>query len=285
MAAAGAAPVDGLAVAGAQHVDLAGVRERLEGAVDGGQADRVAPVLEHVVQVLRAAELVDLVERGRDRGPLPGGTAPHGMRRWSPGASLSVACVGRCRAPVRTAHCARPSGSGGDPAGGAGRGRATSRVPPRSGRGRRRARRPASGAASAVTTQEDRHRGEHDAGPGRHVRRSTRTPCRPATPSTPIATDSASVQANAAGQLLGGRDRDHHQRADQQQADHPHRDGDGDRGRHREQQVQRPHRQPADPGELLVLADREQLPPQPERSPAARRRASTPIADVLRARP
>ncbi len=40
--AAGAAAVDGLAVGGAQDVDLARVGEGLEGAVDGGQADRVA---------------------------------------------------------------------------------------------------------------------------------------------------------------------------------------------------------------------------------------------------
>ncbi len=68
----GAAPaVDGLAVAGAQHIDLAGVGEGLQRPVDGGQPDRVTPVLEHVVELLRAAELVHLVECGRDSGPLP----------------------------------------------------------------------------------------------------------------------------------------------------------------------------------------------------------------------
>jgi hypothetical protein len=67
-----AAPVDGLTLGRAQDVDLAGVGEGLERAVDGGQPYRVAPVLEHVVQVLGAAELVDLVERRSDRRPLPG---------------------------------------------------------------------------------------------------------------------------------------------------------------------------------------------------------------------
>jgi hypothetical protein len=61
--AAGAAAVDGLTVAGAQDVDLAGVGQGLEGAVDRGEADRVAAVLEQVVQFLGAAELVHLVER------------------------------------------------------------------------------------------------------------------------------------------------------------------------------------------------------------------------------
>ena len=58
-----------------------------------------------------------------------------------------------------------------------------------------------------------------------------------------------------------------------------------DRGEHRDQQVVEPHAEPGDPGELLVLGDREQLRRQAERDhdhdhgqhdghPARRRRRS-----------
>src|SRR5690348_14821494 len=76
--AGGAAAVDGLAVGGTQYVDLAGVGEGLQCAVHGGESDGVTLVLEHVVELLRTAELVHLVERRRHGGTLPGGTAPNG---------------------------------------------------------------------------------------------------------------------------------------------------------------------------------------------------------------
>ena len=53
-----ALPVDGLAVGRPQHVDLAGVGERLQRAVDRGQPDGVAAVAQRGVDVLGAAELV-----------------------------------------------------------------------------------------------------------------------------------------------------------------------------------------------------------------------------------
>ena len=62
---AAAAPVDRLAVVGAQHVDLAVVGQGLQAAVDGGQPDRVAARRAAGVQVLGAAEVVELVEELR----------------------------------------------------------------------------------------------------------------------------------------------------------------------------------------------------------------------------
>src|SRR5581483_10583263 len=82
--AAAAPAVDGLALGGAQHVHLARVGERLERPVDGGEADRVAPVLEQVVQLLCAAEVVHLGQHGGDCRPLAGG-APGGGRRVGAG--------------------------------------------------------------------------------------------------------------------------------------------------------------------------------------------------------
>ena len=66
----GAAPVDRLAVLGAQHVDLAGVGEPLQGPVDGGQPDRLAAPAEQVVDLLGRAEVVEGVHRLDDREPL-----------------------------------------------------------------------------------------------------------------------------------------------------------------------------------------------------------------------
>ena len=55
----GAAPVDRLAVLVAQHVDLAGVGEPLQGAVDRRQADRLAAAGEQLVDLLGGAEVVE----------------------------------------------------------------------------------------------------------------------------------------------------------------------------------------------------------------------------------
>ena len=68
-----AAAVDRLAVLGAQHVDLAGVGERLQGAVDGGQPDvarRCARSRSWISCALRKSS--KLGQRGGDRAPLPG---------------------------------------------------------------------------------------------------------------------------------------------------------------------------------------------------------------------
>jgi hypothetical protein len=76
----GAAPVGGLAGAGAQHVDLAGVGQGLQGAVDRGQADAVAAPAQLLVDLLRGAEVGELVEQVRDRGALTGRPLPRHRR-------------------------------------------------------------------------------------------------------------------------------------------------------------------------------------------------------------
>ncbi|GAA3103306.1 hypothetical protein GCM10020254_56340 [Streptomyces goshikiensis] len=99
----GAAAVDGFAVAGPQHVDLAGVGEGLEGAVHGGQAHGVTAVLEHVVQLLGAAELVHLVQRRGHGGPLPSGSSSYwrGLARRSRHRFLLVSVLAHCaRRPI-----------------------------------------------------------------------------------------------------------------------------------------------------------------------------------------
>ena len=70
---AGAAPpVDGLAVRGPQHVDVAVVRELLQRPVHGGQADAVAVRAQPRVQLLRALELAGRLQRRPDGAALPG---------------------------------------------------------------------------------------------------------------------------------------------------------------------------------------------------------------------
>ena len=69
-------PVDRLAVRAAQHVDRAGVGERLQVPVDRGQADRVAAAAQLGVQVLGAGEAVAAGQRrARPRRPA-GSTVP-----------------------------------------------------------------------------------------------------------------------------------------------------------------------------------------------------------------
>src|SRR6185312_7809952 len=57
-----APPVDGLARVGAEHVDLAAVGQRLQGAVHGGEADAVAAAAQLLVDLLGGAEVVDRVD-------------------------------------------------------------------------------------------------------------------------------------------------------------------------------------------------------------------------------
>jgi hypothetical protein len=57
-----AAPIDRFSRVDPQHVDSAGIRERLQRAVDGGETDTFAAAAKFVVQVLRRAELLDVVQ-------------------------------------------------------------------------------------------------------------------------------------------------------------------------------------------------------------------------------
>ena len=65
-----AAAVDRLAVLGAQHVHVAVLGQALDGAVHGGQPDARPAGPEHLVQLLGAAELVDVLEQVQDLGAL-----------------------------------------------------------------------------------------------------------------------------------------------------------------------------------------------------------------------
>ncbi len=61
--AGAAAAVEVLAAGRAHDVDLAAVGEALKRAVDRGEADALAAVTEHRVQVLGAVEALDLGEQ------------------------------------------------------------------------------------------------------------------------------------------------------------------------------------------------------------------------------
>ena len=76
-----AAAVDRLAVLGAQDVDVTVLGQALHGPVDGGQADARPAGPEHLVQLLGAAELVDVLEEVEDLGALPRLTRDHDHRR------------------------------------------------------------------------------------------------------------------------------------------------------------------------------------------------------------
>ena len=94
--------------------------------------------------------------------------------------------------------------------------------------------------------------------PGGRLRNAeTTTPTRDAT--SPTHHRGEHGGAEAAGELLRRRDRDDHQRADQQQPDRAHRDADRHRGEHGDQGVVEPHRDAAGAGEVLVVRDGEQL--------------------------
>ena len=114
-----APPVDGLAGAGAQHVDLAGVGQRLQRAVDGGQADALADAAQLLVDLLGRAEVGRAVQQAGHRGPLAGGAhrprRRHDSRRWLVGPALrhtvvtvsSHACSRPPRGRPRRRRCAR----------------------------------------------------------------------------------------------------------------------------------------------------------------------------------
>ena len=194
------------------------------------------------MDLLGAAEVVEGLQRARrPRGAAGSGRVPCGRRRLS----------------------ARHSGLRGRRAGGRrGRSRRGRRAAPPGGRSPRRARARASsgtavcagssGNASALGERRAQPAPPPQPDPDREGQRRSR-PARAARSSRPGATSTYAETRDAADarpacrapsprpasarkprvELLGGRDRHDHQRADQQQADGAHRDGDGDRGQHR----------------------------------------------------
>src|SRR5690606_622192 len=87
-----AAAVERLAVVGAQDVDLTCLRQRLQGAVDGGEPDGVTGLAQGLVQLLRAAEVVGALEEGADRGALPCHPGSHASSRTSSTSSCTSGC-------------------------------------------------------------------------------------------------------------------------------------------------------------------------------------------------
>ncbi|KLL96565.1 hypothetical protein NJ76_02010 [Rhodococcus sp. IITR03] len=73
----GAPPEQRLAAVGAQHVDAADLGERLQGAVDGRQADALAALAQLVVKVLGGPEFLGVVEQVDDGAALTGRADPH----------------------------------------------------------------------------------------------------------------------------------------------------------------------------------------------------------------
>src|SRR5680860_1347626 len=80
----GAAPaVDGLAVLGAEHVDITAVGERLKRPVDRGQPDVLPVAPQQIVNVLGTAEVLERLQRSRHRTALPGRSGATGEYRIS----------------------------------------------------------------------------------------------------------------------------------------------------------------------------------------------------------
>ena len=83
-----AEPVDRFAGVGAQRVDRAGGCHLLQRPIDGGQADAFAALAEFVVQFLRRAEIVQILQQRRDGGTLAGRT--YGASHCSTSSALWV---------------------------------------------------------------------------------------------------------------------------------------------------------------------------------------------------
>jgi hypothetical protein len=102
-----AAPaIERLAVVHAQDVDLAGVGKALQRAVDRRQPDAVASAADHAVDLLRAAEAVQLGQ-GRAHGqPLPGRSVSRQHGVGVSGRAVGRQCVGHRRVlPVDPGQC------------------------------------------------------------------------------------------------------------------------------------------------------------------------------------
>ena len=77
----GAPAIDRFPGVGAQRVEHSRRRHRLQCPVDGGQADVLAAPAQFVVQLLGGAELVEGLQKRRNRGSLAGGAEHPGARR------------------------------------------------------------------------------------------------------------------------------------------------------------------------------------------------------------
>ena len=280
-----AAPVDRLAVLGAQHVDLAAVGERLQRPVDRGQPDVLAVAAQQVVDVLGAAEVLEGLHRRRDRAALPGRA---GCPRGGSGLSARHSGSRGRRAGGRRGRSrrGRRAGTAGWPQSGPCSCSCVLRydgvvLVERGGRsglgGERRASRRRRAAASCRAGRPARSRPAPAARSSRRAprRRRPRPSRRRPRPAVPIAIAANSVArkprvscwAVATGTTISA--------LTSSRPDGAHRDGDGDRGEHRDQHVVEPHVEPGDPREVLVLGDREQLrgeadrdrPPRPGRAP------------------
>ena len=72
-----AGSVDALTILTDDDVDVTGLSERGECSIDRGQADGVAPVAEVIVDLLRRAKIIEVLQRFDDRGALPGRADSH----------------------------------------------------------------------------------------------------------------------------------------------------------------------------------------------------------------
>src|SRR5450756_2938796 len=79
--------VEGLALAGSDHIDLVRLGERLQRAVDRGEPDRVPVRPKVLMQLLSAAEVVERDQRLGHRGALTGHALDHRCASWSSGAA------------------------------------------------------------------------------------------------------------------------------------------------------------------------------------------------------
>src|SRR5690606_34220553 len=102
-----APPVQVFTAGGAHHVHLTGVRQPLQGAVDGGEPDPLAPLAQHRVQFLRGVEALDLVQQVAHCRPLPGVARRRGVgghvALTRTGVPAVAAAAGRCSAAWLTA--------------------------------------------------------------------------------------------------------------------------------------------------------------------------------------
>lgn len=66
------ASIQRLAVTGDEYIDFAHFGHGSQGSVDRCEADPLSTLSQHLVQVLRRAEIVHLLQDGRDGDALPG---------------------------------------------------------------------------------------------------------------------------------------------------------------------------------------------------------------------
>ena len=260
----GARPVDGLALGGADDVDLTVGGHRLEVAVDGREADRgarparaawISWAERNSAEPVRAWAMAARCRVGR-RSPESWsviGTPPPRADRARRSAPRGRRAGAR-RAGSRRGRRARPWGA-------RSRGRARGRAA-RSGRGRR-------GGPGPPVPHRCSPRGRRPRPAARSSRpraspRSTTPGPRPTLQATPMPTAHHSADRKLRANSRGGVGQDH-QRADEQQPDDPHRHHHGHRGEHREHDVVAEHRHPEGAGVLLVVGHGEEARAQHQR--------------------